>query len=132
MEINKSSWHYKLVKSFLTFPEESLCPYMRQVVGSMFIALVSSILAVLFVGFFVYGLFYPFFGDPDILMSFLSCFMWVLVGLALLDGVPPLVEGTWLSKVVYDCKEREEKEPSLVAAYLKAKHDKICPTITFK
>lgn len=146
MEINKNSWHFKLVNEFFT-PPTNLCPYVRKVLASMGLAVFFCCICVLLFGIVV--------GVPGIFLG--SLVGYIVTGVIHADivifgvlQVIYLVYLHWLGMEAYGDyrdfwvslkdkifsrkpeKPKVHKEPSIFVEYVKAKHDKICPNLEFK
>lgn len=120
MKISKSSLHYRLVNFVFDNPNRNLCVYFWQVVWSsffvpfMFICLICGILGgLLFLSMPVWTMFY---GSFD-----------VLAGMAAVLDVGLLLTFWYL----YRKHKYPEKEPGVIGSYIRAKKEKICPTIDF-
>ena len=129
MNINKSSWHYRLLDrlDMINWRGENLCPYFWKVVIAT-VLLPAIALALLWtVTLPLWGLF---FGAPLVLI--------VVVGLADIAGL------IWLLVVLVSERQDEEirvgsreapvnlyKAPSLFRLWLRARHRQVCPLIDF-
>lgn len=167
MIINTKSWHYRLLKSLDCNIPRSLCPYFwKTVLMSMFV-LMMSVIALIAVSLFAYGIGY---------MSFMPKeFSWeVFASMTILDHIKCVLYslafdvvgafGTFVffytisssirsdvNEFVYEKvprdkrefeyyhqyyrnkrKNKKPKQKSLIIAYLKARKEKICPTLEFK
>lgn len=151
MNINVNSWHYKLVKNTFTTSKgvpRSLCPYMRAVLyrimffgvtGTGLTLMLSNLLVDPMIGLGIAGLW-----------AYVASFFASIVMLAvILGGACAIVfGGVWVYQRIQDwwedrkydkelererLKEQgiEPKQPNIVFAFVKAKHDKICPTLNF-
>jgi hypothetical protein len=155
MNINTNSWHYKLVKNTFTTSKgvpRSLCPYVRGVIYRvLFLGAVGTGLTLMLSNMLV---------DPMIglgiagLWAYVASFFASIVMLAVILGAACAIVfgGAWAVQRIqnwwfdrkYDKKmERLQKEAedrangiepkpeNIVWAFVKAKHDKICPTLNF-
>ena len=151
MNINVNSWHYKLVKNTFTSSKgvpRSLCPYMRAVLYRvMFFGVAASALTLMLSNLLV---------EPMVglgiagLWAYVASFFASIVMLTLILGAACgiLFGGVWCVQRIqewwYDKKiERLQKEvedrangiepkpENIVWAFVKAKHDQICPTLNF-
>lgn len=151
MNINVNSWHYKLVKNTFTTSKgvpRSLCPYMRAVLyrimffgvtGTGLTLMLSNLLVDPMIGLGIAGIW-----------AYVASFFASIVMLTLiLGGACAVVFGgvwcvqriqDWWSDRKYDkelererLKEQgiEPKPENIVWAFVKAKHNKICPTLNF-
>ncbi len=154
MNINKTSWHYAIASKG---PHEhssvpaNLCPYMRRVVVTLAIYILLLVCATGTVPtaymLFTYG---PASEWPEI--SSLLFSLWTMggfLGLIILAVVALLGCAFAIDHFIvtpYKEAKRErarvalesgqlselrEPEPSIISAWLKAKHDKICPQLEF-
>lgn len=144
MEISISSWHYRVVKSVYDSAHNSLCVYFWQVVSALIVR-AFHIGFLMFIACFVIG----FFAVP------------ITWGLGELGWIEPVVPGevaavpiaimsiaavAALVIFLMSCikylieeyqykrkkKKRVAKEPNLVVEYIRAKKQKVCPTLKFK
>lgn len=151
MNINTTSWHYKLVKNTFTTSKgvpRSLCPYMRAVLyrimffgvtGTGLTLMLSNLLVDPMIGLGIAGIW-----------AYVASFFASIVMLAvILGGACAIVfGGVWVYQRIQDwwedrkydkelererLKEQgiEPKQPNIVFAFVKAKHDKFCPTLNF-
>ncbi|UIW11387.1 MAG: hypothetical protein [Enterobacter phage ENC9] len=151
MNINTNSWHYKLVKNTFTTSKgvpRSLCPYMRAVLyrimffgvtGTGLTLMLSNLLVDPMIGLGIAGIW-----------AYVASFFASIVMLAvILGGACAIVfGGVWVYQRIQDwwedrkydkelererLKEQgiEPKQPNIVFAFVKAKHDKFCPTLNF-
>jgi hypothetical protein len=131
MNIKKTSWHYKLIKFFDFYPSNSLCPYVRQILAALAI---SAFLVIVAIAMFVVFVWSP----GHVLLALMG-----IVGITAKElGLGLMVWGIYaLAGIVFGGhylrkKHRErnpvEKEPNIVMAYIKAKKEKICPTLNFE
>lgn len=156
MNINTNSWHYKLVKNTFHSPGKSvptsLCPYFRAVVYRLgfFGAIITGLTIMLsnmilepMIGWGIAGIWAyvaSFFASIVILGTILAGACTIVFG-----GVWAWqkIENWWDDRKYDKALERERKEaedrengiepkaPNIVFAFVKAKHEKICPTLTF-
>jgi len=135
--INKESWHYKLVK-FGTDKEydisNNLCIYFWQCVRGFLFGVLAIALTLLFIWGLGFALTAPF---RSLLPheTIVACIFCVAYGLLFFKVAGDSVSTDhWLAIDVFAKLKREEKErkPSIIKEYLKAKKQKICPTLTFE
>jgi hypothetical protein len=140
MEINRNSWHYRLLKFSDTVPSTSLCLYFWQValvvpIKGLVVAVFGSLLGVCLVTFLLL------FAAPlATLLFFLISDLppssdWVLLNLlgAIIWLIPIVLFGEVAVKKILRNKETNytPKEPNILLEFLKAKKEKICPLIQF-
>jgi hypothetical protein len=137
--MKRDSWHFKLVNEwtdgkYMGKKEISLCPYMRSLFFSIFMAIFSTLFLGAILCLFLYFLTYPvwqFFYIPhndDIV--FLSAMLWIIVGVGALMYVDEIGESEYNPTLfLFNDYHNEHKEPNIFFLYLKALHDKVCPTI---
>lgn len=132
MKISRNSWHYRAVDCFFSAfgISESLCLYFWQVVVSVILSVgialmgVGVILSLLLLT--VYPVAQLWLGtDPVTALS--SGMWWCFLGLAFRQY---LKEEDKLGKPLLE--ETEHESNSLLVQYLKAKKEKVCPTIEFE
>lgn len=149
MNIDPGSWHYRLLLSWNSYKvykvPTNLCPYIRQLAAALFIfssvglgvlSLVGSTLAAwtaLAMGWDLsedspYHAIYMIGGSVSAVIAI------VLLWAALYWSVQGIKFAYRKARnaVSSDTGPVEPSEPSLVVEYLKAKHDKVCPQLTFK
>lgn len=132
LTLNKNSWHYRLTDYFDHHQEYNLCPYVRQVIKCMLLALLVIILSIT-LGLGFAGLLFT----PHIAWTIgflpgaalLVCVVWVVLGFGLHE-ITKDMRISW-NRVIYKRKPRQKKEPNIVTEYIQAKHDKICPELRF-
>lgn len=151
MNINTNSWHYKLVANTFTTSKgvpRSLCPYVRGVIYRiLFLGAIGTGLTLMLSNMLV---------DPMIglgiagIWAYVASFFASIVMLAVILGGACAVVfgGVWVYQRIQDwwedrkydkelererLKEQgiEPKQPNIVFAFVKAKHDKFCPTLNF-
>mgnify|MGYP000427424455 CR=1 FL=1 len=148
MKVNKNSWHYRAITEETlgvtgvgsNFVSSSLCIYFWQVVssivfkGAVLLGVLPVVLAVSvvlplssLVGSMVTG---NIIGGDLGLIILLAEMVATMVGLLLL-GCGALIDKYRDYRYEKFMEEPIDKEPSLVAQYIKAKKDKICPIIEF-
>lgn len=143
MEISKQSWHYKLVCNFNNEPSNSLCKYFWQVVGSALIWLIMTVIglsmAIVTTLFPIAAIIIAYFYPSDVIMEESFILSEVFIGGALLLMVYAIVTMYWAVKRIgqfiyrkYKKKAKPDKEPNVAIEYIKAKKQKICPTLNFK
>lgn len=155
MNINVNSWHYKLVKNTFTSSKgvpRSLCPYVRAVIYRvLFLSAVGTGLTIMLSNMLLEPMIA--WGATGVWAYVASFFGSILFLAVILAGACAVVFGgvwawqrisEWWSDRKYDKKvERERqaeidrangiepKQPNIVWAFVKAKHDKFCPTLNF-
>ena len=141
MNIAKNSWHYKLCNMVFNYPSKSLCiyfwqiPYSAVVVVVWCIIILASMLCVAGAGLYILAM------PVQLAVSTVSIFDTFMLGTASLalwccvfKGLNDHFEDKPWNVVLIKKRVKDkpaEKKESLVRAYLKAKKDKICPTIEF-
>lgn len=137
MRINRKSWHYRLLRATEFDPSDNLCPYCRQVIAAIVLAIIFGAIGLAAIGLAL-GPFVQFFVEGD-------AAVWALLG-----GVGDIfVLSVLLSNVVSERRRRERiarrsqaverdwaprtppKEPGLLRLWLRAKHEKVCPRLDF-
>ena len=150
MIIKKDSWHYKLLDFFGDLPWElkghgsfGLCPYCRRVFLALFKALVVCLVLLVpmfFVAAYIAFCFgYPISGQPVVLSAAGATIIAFTAFMAINVCWGDLIkekEGAFfrrfLIKKSYERKPKKAKEPGLIRVWLKAMHDKVCPSITLE
>jgi hypothetical protein len=138
MKISKQSWHYKA--NLWDYPHNNLCQYFWQVALSIGVRIVGWGLLLLAGFICLFILSYPFligFNVAEVTFNMhmmISSIVGWLISMTLV--------GYYIDYRYYDNrlvkylkrrkKAKENKEPGLVGAYLKAKKEKICPVLEFK
>lgn len=155
MEISRTSWHYKAIKSLNRQPRNNLCPYMRQVVYAVAciigigLALLATGTAILAVA--TYPIWQIFLREPVAAVFCVIGYMVLFGNLwasyradwkfeTLYHQQVPVWGPAWLhydlfawtKNILPERKPREYKPPGLIYSFLKAKHDKVCPVLEFK
>lgn len=145
MEISISSWHYRVVKSVYDSAHNSLCVYFWQVVSALIVR-AFHIGFLLFMACFVFG----FFAVP--ITWGLGELGWIehvvpgevaAVPIAIMSIALAAALVIFLMSVIkylfeeYQYKRNRKKklvakEPNLVVEYIRAKKQKVCPTLKFK
>lgn len=134
MIIKKTSWHYKLISWFDVSPSDSLCPYVRQLLTYIALSLVLCCIAVAVAIIFGWAPLHVLLALMGIIAISANQLTVGLVIWAIYTVAGVILGGRYLRK-----KHRERnpynpvlKEPNLVMAYIKAKKEKFCPTLTFE
>ena len=130
MVLNKNSWHYKFIDWMQQEHPSNLCPYVRTLLYCILAGVsVSLFLTVFAVAAILLLVMYPLFvfGVPpnQIILAAVSGAVWAGLLYALVTEV-------LFKKQLDKYKSREPQEPNIFVEYNKAKHDKICPQLTFK
>lgn len=149
MVIKESSWHYKAMKFMDINHSRSLCIYFWQLVLWFPLKTAFSLLVILFfagaafmvlsaaVAPIITPIFFPeamFNASEDLtgwteyfsIMFIMGCFGWFIASLIGFGKLIGLV-CRWLA----DRPIKKASEPTLVGEYIKAKKEKVCPTIRF-
>jgi len=125
MNISKTSWHYRvlghfdLLKSPIYGPD-SLCPYFWKVV---FATTILPLMALLLVMFFALPFWWWLTATPLGIAVFVGI---IDIGF-LIYILKALVELRHLDEISEGTREAPEVKESLLKAWLKAKHRKMCP-----
>ncbi|UOL48645.1 hypothetical protein [Pseudomonas phage Astolliot] len=144
MEISISSWHYRVVKSVYDSAHNSLCVYFWQVVSALIVR-AFHIGFLLFMACFVIG----FFAVPitwglgelgwiePVVPREIAAVPLVIITIAVIAALLIfLLNGTRYLFDEYQYKRKKKKrvakEPNLVVEYIRAKKQKVCPTLKFK
>lgn len=144
MIINTNSWHYRFLNWMDQIPKTNLCPYVRQVILYMgvfgFLATMGTflVLASLYIAGQILGW----------LVAMLVTLSWIVpdpataVATLLILAVLLALGTTYLARRVrrwvfvhsheWVNDEYVPRPPNVFVAWIKAKHDKICPAIQFK
>lgn len=137
MKIKKTSWHYQ-VASLTTNgqPSNSLCIYFWQVVGSVFVAIPLSILAILALIFLLTLPFtqYLFTSKPPLTVTvIIGAFEILLLADVLLSSMKKR-RGMGMFKYLKHQAPTfsNDSPPSLFRSWLRAKKDKVCPLLEFE
>ena len=147
MNINKESWHYRFIKKMdgeFSIPN-NLCPYVRKViimgalavlVGSFVIATTVGLLGITGVALgVVAGALATSFSFGAYVFLFVLCTE-IVVGFKILWDLDGKFQAFFvrLGRKLFPNKSEamgDVKEPSIFIEYIKAKHDKICPSLSF-
>lgn len=138
MIIYRDRWHYKLLLQWHSnnprrIPD-GFCPYVRHLIGALLLFIVAGAAGLVMAGsiiFYWYALFSGWtFSEDAWWMPFAA------VGFGLSCAI--LLVGIWFGLFnLWHYLRRNKTEPvvkedNIVVEYIKAKHEKICPRITFK
>ena len=143
MKIQTNSWHYKLIDQFSDDVPKNLCPYIRKLMKHL--AVIIFIIAFLGANSWLLGTipvsaFTTLTGFVGFLASLISGVVMLLITFGavggIVFGIAYLVE-TFKEKLKQRRFERlkngiPEKEPTLMGAWIKSKHDKMCPRLEFE
>lgn len=151
MNISTNSWHYKLVKNTFTTSKgvpKSLCPYFRAVMYRVIFFSAAAVGLTLMLGNMMLPAMIAW-GATGI-WAYVGSFFGsiIFLGAILGTGFSIIFGGTWLwqkveewrddrkyAKQVKDEEDRakgiEPEQPNIVFAFVKANHEKICPTLNF-
>ena len=146
MKISKNSWHYRFLEWCETDMTklDQFCPYMRTLVFKLISAFVMGLIITIGVGFLLYCV-----GDFIGWVAAGSVYSWVVpeapalgiivftVILTCVLGIPYLfgkfvkgVKGV-SAKASKSYQAKAENNPNIFTEYLKALHNKMCPTVEF-
>ena len=143
MKISKRSWHYKFLRMMDCYPNDNLCPYMRQLFTHMLA--VPLALGILFIvaGTILYPLWqFWFYGNNSVVLGFVSAVFNIILTGALLHNYrhyrtcyPTKLWGAaWLHFDLLGWipqREYKPRKPSVFVQYASALHDKVCPGLEF-
>lgn len=135
MKVKTGSWHYKLIDHMDWFHPRSLCSYFWKTVLAMILAPVRAITVIFVVVSMAVVATSPFWWwATDIFDWFV---MAIIVGAlevaALIYVLIEVVHERHYDEIQEGTRERKQhKQPSLLAAWISAKHRKICPFIEFE
>lgn len=132
MIIKKTSWHYKLLTWLDFTPNRSLCPYVRQILAALAIVVFLAVGAV--------AMFWVFVWSPLHVLAALAGVVSItpnqlavgLIAWAIYTLAGVIIGGKYMRVKYRERNPVVEKEPNIVVAYIKAKKDKICPTLNFE
>jgi hypothetical protein len=136
MKVNTRSWHYSIAEIVFDYPSHSLCVYFWQVVWAMLLVPALCIILAAAIATIVVLLVLPIWqwwaGDVRSLQIF-SAMCWIALGLITrsiaLESAGRKFNTPWWATAL--TKRKENTKPSLLAEYIRAKRDKICPRIDF-
>jgi hypothetical protein len=151
MNINPKAWYHQIYKFFDSTPPENLCPYVRRTSALWAFAL-SAFAALCFmfmlVGFGLIQFICTYFGLDPLVLSDFSKMAWWMWPTALAGGVAvvaalfaALIGATKLQtlykayrwkKGIRSLTDVIEESDNIAVKYMVAKHNKICPRLTFK
>lgn len=132
MKINTSSWHYRLLRAFDYWPENNLCGYVRQIIGALIMSVISAML-MLGVAFFIITPIYCAIFQVGVHETVFCVFsaLYLMFGAVAINTYRQmrLSGGIWHTPIF----ERKEKDsqPNILVEFIRAKKQKICPTIEF-
>ncbi|UYD59231.1 hypothetical protein HPMBJEAJ_00116 [Aeromonas phage avDM6] len=136
MNIKTSSWHYRFVNSFFDSVPRSLCPYFWKVVWGLMI--VTGIILLLLMASFSIGVsILEFFAVNIGLIAMIASPFVGILAIVIVIAVMVFIAISWeimkskLRNKKWSNKNLHEKKPSLVGSYIKARKEKICPTLNF-
>ena len=162
MNISKSSWHYRLIRWLNRWPEDNLCPYVRQIIYACLTVLGSGLalaalgVAVLIVLSYPVWQFFFYFGDMSDMAITFSFFIYGLIGITALKiyradyynyyGFKPKPGWEWLHTDIFAFLDpliekfqarrfairTTKKEPGIFRQRIRAGHDQICPHLDFE
>ena len=118
MEVSRDSWHYRYLTFLHWTHPRTLCPYFWKVVWALVIAGAVPVLLLSLAGTLLwYHIWAPFY----ILGAFVVVVLFWL-GIA------------WLAMYLEDVRpwQKITKSDNLTVEFLRAKKNKLCPTLTFK
>ena len=147
MEISRKSWHYRLASDVYNIPHQSLCIYFWQVVSAAFVRILHigflMFMACFVIGFFAVPITWGL-GElgwikpvvpgevaavPIAIMSIAAA---AALAIFLLNGIKYLIEEYQYKRKKKNRQKGVAKEPNLVVEYIRAKKQKVCPTLKFK
>lgn len=119
MKISKQSWHYKLNRAMGSDISNGLCMYFWQTVFSLVFA---AVVCAGLLGFVYATVCIPWqIWDASVrLEATIAALIWTVVG------------GLYFWSRWYDYRQEHPRSPSVITAYLKAKKQKVCPTLEFE
>lgn len=148
LKISRDSWHFRINDRFYDTPEPSnLCPYMRRLVWALFCYSLLALLAfsvvvgavsiVLYLTDTLLGLWPTLTGPLELYVrccGITVAFVSVIIGIAtifysIFRGVTKLKYLWWNYLDRQD--PTTESQPNVVWEFIKAKHQKVCPQLTF-
>lgn len=132
MKINTSSWHYKLVTELNGYAENNLCGYMRQIAGALIGIVIIAFFAIMVTWATLVPIWQALFQQGVREAVFIAYLFWyVFVGEVFIKYSKSQLrhDGKWYNEPLWHTTK--ERKPSLIAAYINAKKQKICPTIEF-
>ncbi|ADQ53197.1 conserved hypothetical protein [Aeromonas phage 65] len=137
MNIKTSSWHYRFINSFFDTVPRSLCPYFWKVVWGLMLV-TGMVLLLLGASFSIGVSILEFFAVNIGLVAMISAPFVGVFAIAIAIIVLVFIAISWgevkiklrsISKK--SSRSNEKKTPSLVVSYIKARKEKICPTLKF-
>jgi len=137
MVINKNSWHYKLVEFGVNSKYDisnNLCVYFWQSVRGFLLSIVALALVCLLVCAICFMLAAPFM-PLMVVEALFALIAWIILGFVIRSlFLETISKDHCLMIDVFAKLKSKEKEgkPNIVKEYLKAKKQKICPTLTFE
>ena len=120
MEIKRSSWHYKISNlGILEKSNDNLCCYFWRLMGKFFVFFVAAVFIGFIIGFLIWEIFLTGFVISNTIMLFFLFSIFIL----------PILAIHFLRKKIDTSLEMPYG--NIVAAYLSAKKEKICPLIKY-
>lgn len=144
MEISRKSWHYRVVEDVYSVPHQNLCIYFWQVASALvvralhigFLLFIACFVVMFFAVPITWGIGELGWIEPvvetEIAMvpiAIMSMAAVAALGIFLMSCIKYLIE-----EYQYKWKKKKlvAKEPNLVVEYIRAKKQKVCPTLKFK
>lgn len=133
MKISKKSWHYRFLRAQRYAVPTSLCPYFWAVVfealkmlviGAILIALAAIVAMILFVTPIGYMFDASWVTEKE--MGASVAFWAMIIIMATVEGTRRFY------RRLRQKRAATPKEPNIVTAYIKARKEKICPTLEFE
>lgn len=145
INVNTKSWHYK-VASFGTslgqYVPNNLCPYFWRVFKGASIYTLTLLIMVIVCScaafaFFLQEVIWLGFMERDLFLSFISLVAKTFVAVHLVNLYRYTSHYKSARKFTFNLpkkkfKEKKPKQKSLFRLWLEAKHDKVCPKLTFE
>ena len=131
MQINTKSWHYR-IQDFLDFYQpNNLCGYCWMVLWSLFVLVVLLPLVIVVGGAIVTSPFWVW-ATPFFELSLVSFIIGATEVVVLLIILRSIILDRWDDERYAGTRaELVIREPSLFGAWIRAKHDKVCPILNF-
>ena len=134
MNIKTSSWHYRFVNYMFTNVPHSLCPYFWKVVWGLMIVTGISLLF-LAASFSTGMIILEFFAVNIGLVATIAAPFVGIFAIVITIVVMVFIAISWESMKTKlrnkKWSKSHENKPSLVGSYIKARKEKICPTLNF-
>lgn len=130
MKISEQSWHYRLLNFCNYTPQRSLCLYFWQVVWSVLTTTVAVCIMTILAALFLYMMAMPVLAFLGVVTpgGYICVILWVVVLAGIFEDQIKNKYRDWQFR---EKKERKESEPNILSEWIKAKKNKVCPTIEF-